>query len=97
MGVPFLHRTGSLAGASGPDANRAIFIMLQGGPSHIDLWDPKPDTASDIRGPFRTIPPCAGDAMGSPWGRSPHDLRDRLIRPHWISEGRVIEEILAGG
>ncbi|MEZ6117556.1 MAG: DUF1501 domain-containing protein [Pirellulaceae bacterium] len=34
---------------------KCIFIMLQGGPSHIDLWDPKPRAPSEVRGPFRTI------------------------------------------
>ena len=24
------------------NGHQAIFIMLQGGPSHLDLWDPKP-------------------------------------------------------
>lgn len=37
-------------------ANQAIYIMLQGGASHLDLWDPKPDAVSEIRGPFRSIP-----------------------------------------
>ena len=32
-----------------------IFILLQGGPSHIDLWDPKPAASEEIRGPFGTI------------------------------------------
>ncbi len=32
-----------------------IFIMLQGGPSHVDLWDPKPVASTEIRGPFATI------------------------------------------
>src|SRR5450631_3385885 len=32
-----------------------ILIFLQGGPSHIDLWDPKPDAPAEIRGPFATI------------------------------------------
>src|SRR5690242_4141997 len=32
-----------------------IFIMLQGGPSHVDLWDPKPNASAEIRGPFATI------------------------------------------
>jgi len=35
---------------------QAIFIMLQGGPSHLDLWDPKPDVVEEIRGPFGSIP-----------------------------------------
>lgn len=34
---------------------QAIFIMLQGGPSHIDLWDPKPESGQEIRGPFDSI------------------------------------------
>ena len=32
-----------------------IFLLLQGGPSHIDLWDPKPDASAEVRGPFQTI------------------------------------------
>ncbi len=32
-----------------------IFLLLQGGPSHHDLWDPKPLAAEDIRGPFSNI------------------------------------------
>jgi hypothetical protein len=31
-------------------------VYLQGGPSHIDLWDPKPDTADNIRSSFKNIP-----------------------------------------
>lgn len=41
--------------ASRSAAKHCIFIMLQGGPSHIDLWDPKPDAGLDIRGPFPSI------------------------------------------
>jgi len=33
-----------------------IFLMLVGGPSQLDTWDPKPDAPSDVRGPFRPIP-----------------------------------------
>jgi hypothetical protein len=32
-----------------------IFILLQGGPSHHDLWDPKPQASAEIRGSFETI------------------------------------------
>ena len=42
------------AGSAG-SGNQAIFIMLQGGPSHLDLWDPKPQQGSEIRGPFNPI------------------------------------------
>ena len=33
-----------------------ILFWLSGGPSHIDMWDPKPDAPQEIRGPFSTIP-----------------------------------------
>ena len=36
-------------------ADRAIFIDLSGGPSHIDSFDPKPEGPTDIRGEFSTI------------------------------------------
>jgi hypothetical protein len=32
-----------------------IFIMLEGGPSHIDMWDLKPNAPSEIRGSFQPI------------------------------------------
>lgn len=32
-----------------------ILFWLSGGPSHIDMWDPKPDAPAEIRGPFSTI------------------------------------------
>lgn len=42
----------------GPGWNRAksvILIYLQGGPSHLDLWDPKSDVPSDVKSIFKTI------------------------------------------
>jgi hypothetical protein len=36
-------------------AANCIFILLQGGPSHLDLWDPKPEAPAEVRGPFGTI------------------------------------------
>ncbi|MBI2925958.1 MAG: DUF1501 domain-containing protein [Verrucomicrobia bacterium] len=36
-------------------AKSVIMIFLQGGPSHIDIWDPKPDAPSNIRGEFKQI------------------------------------------
>ncbi|MCC9658004.1 DUF1501 domain-containing protein [Rhodopirellula halodulae] len=36
-------------------ATRAIFIELNGGPSHIDTFDPKPNAPKEIRGSFRPI------------------------------------------
>ena len=36
-------------------AKSVIWLFLQGGPSHIDIWDPKPDAPSNIRGEFNPI------------------------------------------
>ena len=40
--------------ASSPKA--AIMIYLPGGPSHIDMYDPKPDAPAEFRGEFQAIP-----------------------------------------
>jgi hypothetical protein len=32
-----------------------ILLYLQGSPSHIDLWDPKPDAPDGVRGEFKPI------------------------------------------
>lgn len=32
-----------------------IFILLCGGPSHVDTWDLKPEAPDTIRGPYQTI------------------------------------------
>lgn len=34
---------------------RAILIVMTGGPSQLETFDPKPDAASSIRGPFKSI------------------------------------------
>lgn len=39
----------------GNDEKSCIMIFNLGGPSHIDLWDMKPDAAQEIRGPFKPI------------------------------------------
>ena len=36
-------------------AQGIILLYLQGSPSHIDLWDPKPNALAEIRGEFRPI------------------------------------------
>lgn len=37
-------------------AKRCIYIFLCGGPSQLDMWDPKPDAPSGIRSAFNPIP-----------------------------------------
>jgi uncharacterized protein (DUF1501 family) len=36
-------------------AKSVVMVYLQGGPSHLDLWDPKPDAAENIRSTFKNI------------------------------------------
>jgi hypothetical protein len=38
-----------------PGEKSCILLRLNGGPSHLDTWDMKPDAPSTIRGPFRPI------------------------------------------
>ena len=40
---------------SPPSDINCIFLMLVGGPSQIDTWDPKPAVPADVRGPFQPI------------------------------------------
>ncbi len=53
-----LRQTASAASGSGsgPAGRKAVILFwLSGGPSHIDMWDPKPEAPPEIRGPYRTI------------------------------------------
>src|SRR6516162_4800156 len=46
----------ALAATAGRGRARAcILLYMDGGPSHIDLWDLKPDAPAEIRGPFGSI------------------------------------------
>jgi hypothetical protein len=36
-------------------AKSCLVIFLEGGPSHIDLWDMKPDAPAEVRGQFKPI------------------------------------------
>ena len=47
------------AAAEGGTAKKpvnCIMIWLDGGPSHFETFDPKPDAPADIRGVFKTVP-----------------------------------------
>src|SRR5579862_5437218 len=48
---------GTLVGGPGwGSAKNIIMVYLQGGPSHLDLWDPKEDLGDNMKSPFKTIP-----------------------------------------
>ena len=46
---------GGLPAAEAAKARSILVIWLGGGPSHLDLFDPKPDAPAEYRGPFSTI------------------------------------------
>src|SRR5579884_930656 len=49
---------GARPGAGQPGfgtAKSVILLYLQGGPSHIDIWGPKPDAPDNVRGLFKPI------------------------------------------
>ncbi|MDG3003804.1 DUF1501 domain-containing protein [Paludisphaera mucosa] len=43
------------AGPLTPGDRAVILLMLVGGPSQLETWDPKPDAPEDVRGPFGSI------------------------------------------
>jgi hypothetical protein len=49
-------RLRAAAGNTRTSAKAAIFINLPGGPSHMDMYDLKPDAPKEYRGEFRPIP-----------------------------------------
>ncbi|HEV3121641.1 MAG TPA: DUF1501 domain-containing protein, partial [Isosphaeraceae bacterium] len=50
-------RAHSVPGGTGltPTADACILIFLNGGPSHLDMWDMKPGAPAEIRGEFKPI------------------------------------------
>src|SRR5471030_1476499 len=58
LSLPSLLQQHALAAATGKATRKTSVILfwLSGGPSHLDMWDPKPDAPREIRGPFGHIP-----------------------------------------
>ncbi len=55
-----------------PRAKRIIFLFMSGGPSHVDLFDPKPQLAAEHGQPLPFAKPAlertrTGNLLGSPW------------------------------
>ena len=59
LSLPRLLRADVRPGQVPPTADACILIFLNGGPSHLDMWDMKPEAPAEIRGPFRPIPTTA--------------------------------------
>ena len=75
LNAPLVNATESDSNASAripARAKRIIFLFMHGGPSHIDLFDPKPqlDLDDGKKLPFdgsRVTFADRGNLMGSPW------------------------------
>lgn len=55
MAEPLACAAGWPMRASRGRAHTCILLYMDGGPSHLDLWDRKPDAPAEIRGPFASI------------------------------------------
>ena len=55
MGVPgtVAARMDPAKTTRGAAEKSCIFVLLCGGPSHLDMWDLKPDAPAEIRGPYK--------------------------------------------
>jgi hypothetical protein len=48
--------SGAVGGAGWGKAKSVIMLYLQGGPSHLDLWDPKENVPDNVKSVFSNIP-----------------------------------------
>ncbi len=56
LALPDLLRAESVPGKSlAARADSCIILMLNGGPSHLDMWDMKPAAPDNVRGEFQSI------------------------------------------
>src|SRR5207302_945360 len=56
LGAVLMPRAARATGSPEAPAKAAIVLFLQGGLSHFESFDPKPDAPSEVRGEFGTIP-----------------------------------------
>lgn len=90
------------AGSAAKSDKSVILIWLDGGPSHMDSYDPKPDAPSEYRGPWsalqtnvpgiflsETLPQHAQLADKMAFIRSvSHGTGDHFAGAHWMLTGR---------
>jgi len=55
LSLPELLKAERAAGGSGKRETSVIILWMRGGPSHIDMWDMKPDAPAEFRGEFNPI------------------------------------------
>lgn len=55
LGLADLLRSEARADAPRTRTNNVIILWMRGGPSHIDMWDPKPEAPVEYRGEFGVV------------------------------------------
>ena len=55
LNMPTLLRASEQTSKIAPKAKSVIFLFQWGGPSHVDMFDMKPDAPREIRGPYKPI------------------------------------------
>jgi len=91
-------RAGSLLPHYAPKAKRVIFLFMSGGPSHVDLFDPKPMLTRDHGKPLpfampKLVRTKTGNLLSSPWKFKWHGQRGTEVSellPHTAS---VVDEL----
>ncbi len=91
------------AGKKRPRAKSAILVWLDGGPSHLESYDPKPSAPVEVRGPFGIVKtPVPGTVFSELLARQAplakhfsvirsmhHDTGDHFAGGHWMLTGRA--------
>ncbi len=54
-GLPFAPKSAQAASSGTGRAKSVLLVLLSGGPSQLDMWDPKPDAPVEVRGEFSSI------------------------------------------
>src|SRR5687767_14953157 len=55
LSLPGLLRLRAEAGPAPREQTSVIVVWLRGGASHLETYDPKPDSPAEYRGPYRAI------------------------------------------
>ena len=102
LGLSDLLRANAAQPSAGTGQKSVILIWLDGGPSQLETFDPKPDAPAEFRGPFgiaktRTPGVFVSDLMPGVADRFAklsvvrslhHDNGDHFAAAHWMTTGR---------
>lgn len=54
-GLPFAAKPAQASSSGTGRAKSVLLVLLSGGPSQLDMWDPKPDAPAEVRGEFSAV------------------------------------------